>query len=140
MSSSSWPFSKVDEVRFGDLDAMQHLNNVEFLRLVETARIEYTRRLVPDFSPTSRDAFGYVVAENHIAYRSPASFGERIRTSIRPRQPEASSVAIEFEMRSEDDDRLVADGHSVLVGYDYASGKAAPLPDEVRELFAAEAG
>ena len=32
---------------FGDLDAMQHLNNVEFLRLVETARIAYTQALVP---------------------------------------------------------------------------------------------
>ena len=34
-------FSMTQKVRFGDLDAMQHMNNVEFLRYFETARIEY---------------------------------------------------------------------------------------------------
>jgi len=140
LSAASWPFSKVDEVRFGDLDAMQHLNNVEFLRLVETARIAYTQALIPDFSPTDREAFGYVVAENHIAYRAPASFGDRIRTSVRPRRPERSSVTIDFEMRAEEDERLVADGHSVLVGFDYGSGQAAEIPEDVRDRLAADAG
>ena len=42
-----WPFSFVDRVRFGDLDAMRHLNNVEFLRFFETARIAYITELVP---------------------------------------------------------------------------------------------
>jgi len=140
VSAGTWPFSKVDEVRFGDLDAMQHLNNVEFLRLVETARIAYTQALVPGFSPTDRSAFGYVVAETHIAYRAPASFGDRIRTSVRPRPPERSSVTIDFEMRAEEDERVVAEGHSVLLGYDYGEGGSAEIPEDVRALFAADAG
>ena len=44
-------FSIVQRVRFGDLDAMQHMNNVEFLRFFETARIDYIRQLLPDHSP-----------------------------------------------------------------------------------------
>ena len=46
-------FSTVQRVRFGDLDAMQHMNNVEFLRFFETARIEYISTLAPDHAPTS---------------------------------------------------------------------------------------
>ena len=34
-------------------------------------------------------------------------------------------------MRTDADDRLVADGWGTLVGYDYGAGRAAPLPDAV---------
>jgi acyl-CoA thioester hydrolase len=42
-------------------------------------------------------------------------------------------VRVEFEMRSEADGRLLADGYGVLVGYDYAAGKAQPVPEELRQ-------
>ena len=40
-----------ERVRFGDLDAMRHLNNVVFLRYFETARIAYLREIVPGHDP-----------------------------------------------------------------------------------------
>ena len=125
-------WSVVQRVRFGDLDAMQHLNNVEFLRFFETARIDYMLQLSPDHAPTQRRQFGFIFAECHIAYRSPAHFGEEIRTWIWPEELRRSSLKLGFEMRSESDGRLVAEGWGVLVGYDYEAGRAQPIPDEVR--------
>src|SRR5690348_14297183 len=125
-------FSMVQRVRFGDLDAMQHMNNVEFLRFFETARIDYVRTLVPDRAPTSRHTFGFIFAECHISYRSPAFYDEEIRTYVWASELKRSSIRLEFEMRSETDDRLVAEGWGVLVGYDYEKGKAEPIPDELR--------
>ena len=135
---NGWPFSLVQRVRFGDLDAMQHMNNVEFLRFFETARIDYIREVLPEHVPTSGQQFGFIFAECHIAYRSPAHYDEEIRTWIRPAELRRSSVRIEFEMRNDADDRLVAEGWGALVGYDYSAGKAQPLPDEVRERFEAD--
>ena len=40
-------------------------------------------------------------------------------------------------MRSEEDGRLLAEGHGVIVGYDYESGRAAPFADDVRERLGA---
>jgi acyl-CoA thioester hydrolase len=125
-------FSMVQRVRFGDLDAMQHMNNVEFLRFFETARIDFFRQLNPDHAPTTRRAFGFIFAECHIAYRSPAFFNDEIRTWIRPTELRRSSLRIDFEMRVEGDDRLVAEGYGVMVGYDYEAGKSQPLPDSLR--------
>ena len=126
-------FSMVQKVRFGDLDAMQHMNNVEFLRFFETARIEYIGTLSPEHAPTSRRAFGFIFAECHIAYRAPAFFGDMIRTYIWPSELKRSSLRLAFEMRTEDGDRLVADGWGTLVGYDYEAGTPQPIPDAVRE-------
>jgi acyl-CoA thioester hydrolase len=122
----------VQRVRFGDLDAMQHMNNVEFLRFFETARIDFIRTLLPERAPTKRQEFGFIFAECHIAYRAPAFFDEEIRTFVWPSEVARSSLKLGFEMRSEDDGRLIADGYGVLVGYDYVEGRARPIPDDLR--------
>ncbi|MEA2399476.1 MAG: acyl-CoA thioester hydrolase [Thermoleophilaceae bacterium] len=129
-------FSTVQRVRFGDLDAMQHMNNVEFMRFFETARIDWFRDVLPEHNPGKREAFGFIFAECHIAYRAPAFFDDEIRTWIRPVELKRSSLRLEFEMRVESDGRLVADGWGALVGYDYGAGKSRPLPEDVRERIA----
>jgi acyl-CoA thioester hydrolase len=137
MTSNGPSFAHVERVRFADLDAMQHLNNVEFLRFFETARIEFLRSLTPDLDPTDRERFGFILAEARIAYRAPAFYGEDIRTEIRAAEPGRSSLRLDFEMRVPDDGgRLVAEGHGVLVGYSYAEGSSRPLPDALRERLA----
>ncbi len=75
MSTVDWPFVHHERVRFGDLDAMRHLNNVVFLRYFETARIAYLRELVPGHDPAHPEAggFGLIFAACEIAYRSPAT-------------------------------------------------------------------
>jgi acyl-CoA thioester hydrolase len=129
-------FSTLQRVRFGDLDAMQHMNNVEFLRFFETARIDWFGHVLPRHSPGSRRSFGFIFAECHIAYRAPAFFNDEIRTWVRPTEMKRSSIRLEFEMRVEADDRLVADGWGTVVGYDYEAGAARPLPDAVRDRVA----
>ena len=41
-----WGFAHLDRVRFGDLDAMRHLNNVAYVRLVQDVAAEQARREV----------------------------------------------------------------------------------------------
>mgnify|MGYP006159560931 CR=1 FL=1 len=45
-----------ERVRFGDLDAMRHLNNVVFLRYFETARIAFMRDMFPTHDPAHPEA------------------------------------------------------------------------------------
>ena len=134
-----WPFAYLDRVRFGDLDAMRHLNNVAFLQFFESARIAYITTVVPSHRPTEPEGdWGLIFAECHINYRSPAFFDEQIRTHVRPSHLRRSSVRMEFLMESEQDGRTLAEGWGALVGYDYSAGAAAPLPDVLREVMLAQ--
>ncbi len=122
-----------ERIRFGHLDAMRHLNNVEFLRFFETARIEYLREVIPEHDPADPDDFGLIFAECHINYRAPGQYNDLLEITIRPEQVERSSFRVAFEMRV--GERLLAEGWGVLVGYDYANATARPLPDRVREAL-----
>jgi acyl-CoA thioester hydrolase len=133
-------FVHTERVRFGDLDAMRHLNNVVFLRYFETARIAYLREIVPSHDPANPegDAFGLIFAECHINYRSPVVFDESVDVKCSIGNVKRSSFRVEFDMRV--GARLVAEGYGVLVGFDYASQQAAQLPDALRETLETEAG
>jgi acyl-CoA thioester hydrolase len=128
-----------ERVRFGDLDAMRHLNNVVFLRYFETARIAYLRQIVPSHDPANPegDAFGLIFAECHINYRSPVLFDEDVAICCSIGNVKRSSFRVEFEMRV--GSRLAAEGYGVLVGFDYVEQKASQLPDALRERLEAEA-
>ena len=108
---------------------MQHMNNVEFLRFFETARIDYMLQLSPEHAPTERRQFGFIFAECHITYRAPAFFGDVIRTYIWPSRAEALVAPARVRDAHRGDDRLVAEGWGTLVGYDYEAGKPQPIPD-----------
>jgi acyl-CoA thioester hydrolase len=136
---AEWPYSHVDRVRFGDLDAMRHVNNVAFLSFFEDARIQYISGLLGD-DPTTRRGFGFIFAECRINYRAPAFFDEEIRTCIRPGEVRRSSARLEFAMFTVGDERLLAEGYGVVVGYDYAAGRSMPLPDSLRAALGVGAG
>jgi acyl-CoA thioester hydrolase len=124
----SWAYTHTERIRFGDLDAMRHLNNVVFLRYFETARISYLNSLSDSHDPVNRhEGFGFIFASCHIDYRSPGHFDEEVAISVRPGKIGTKSLRLEFEMRVED--RLLAEGYGVLVGYDYANQESAPLPE-----------
>jgi len=128
VSTAEWAYCHVDRVRFGDLDAMRHVNNVAFLAFFEDARVQYISQLLGN-DPTTRKGFGLIFAECKIDYRAPAFYDEEIRTCVRPAEIARSSVKIEFAMHALTDERLLAEGYGVVVGYDYKAGRTMHLPE-----------
>ena len=133
------PFIHRERVRFGDLDAMRHLNNVVFLRYFETARIAYLRVLAPEHDPShpEADTFGLIFAECHIAYRSPVYFDEEVAIGCRVGEVRRSAFRIDFTMHV--GERLAAEGYGWLVGFDYEAQASARLPEGLRGRLDEEA-
>jgi acyl-CoA thioester hydrolase len=126
-------------VRFGDLDAMRHLNNVAFLRYFETARINFVRELWPGRSPLDGEAAdGLIFAECHIHYRSPVFLDEEVAVGCWVGELRRSSFRVDFEMHV--DERRVADGYGWLVGFDFERQRARPLDDDLRARLEAAGG
>ena len=133
------PFVHTERVRFGDLDAMRHLNNVVFLRYFETARIAYIRSLLPQHDPAHPESeqFGLIFAECHINYRSPVYFDEEVDVECSIGEVRRSAFQVAFTMRV--GERVAADGYGWLVGFDYAAEKSTPLPDAFKSVLGAAA-
>jgi acyl-CoA thioester hydrolase len=129
----------LERVRFGDLDAMRHLNNVVFLRYFETARIAFMRDMFPAHDPAHPESTksGLIFAECHINYRSPVHFDEEVAVECAVGEIRRSAFQMRFQMMV--DGRLAADGYGWLVGFDYESQRSSPLPEPLRQALAAAA-
>ena len=127
----TWAYTHTERIRFGDLDAMRHLNNVVFLRYFESARIAYLNHALEQHNPVDHGGgYGFIFASCHIDYRSPGHFDEEVAIRVRPAETGTTSLKLEFDMRV--GDRLLAEGYGVLVGYDYAAQRSAPLPEALK--------
>ena len=123
-----YPFVVPVEVRFRDLDALGHVNNVVTLTYMESARIAWWIHV------TGRDLreMSMILARTEIDYRSPATYGERLLVGVRCASMRRSSFVLEFRVEEQGTGRVVAEARKVLVHYDYAAGRSTPIPDDLR--------
>jgi acyl-CoA thioester hydrolase len=128
----AFPFVHRESVRFGDLDAMGHVNNAVYLTYLESARTEFllelglVRRL---------EDLGIVVARVEIDFRSPVRFRETVAVGVRAAGFGRKSFALEY--RIEAGGRLAAEARSVCVAYDYDKRETKTIPPTWRERLAA---
>ena len=121
------------EVRFRDLDAMRHVNNVAFVSLMEDARMEYWKALR---KVEGWKDINFILAEVSCRYLSPAHLGETIQIGIRARNLGNKSFNFEYRMEDKASGRPITEGNSVQVMYDYKQKKTMPLEQKMRDALA----
>jgi acyl-CoA thioester hydrolase len=120
------------QVEFRDLDGLGHVNNAVYLSYVESARLAYMQEVL---GPLELEELG-IVAEARISFRSSSFLGETLSVGMRVAGIGAKSFRFEFEIQGADG-RLVADGSTVHVTFDYATRTSVPVPDEWRRRIEA---
>jgi acyl-CoA thioester hydrolase len=115
--------------RFRDTDAMGHVNNAVYLTYFEMARTAYWRALTgdPDYQKVP-----FILAHTTIDFRSPAFVHETLRVGIRVARLGNRSFECTYRVAEESTDRLVCDGRSVQVIFDYAKGESFPMPEDLK--------
>ena len=131
-----WPFVLEHKVPWHELDAAGHVNNAVFVSWFEMARTEAYMRMRGGSRWQDLDI---ILARTEIDYRSPAFFHEVLEVRVWPGEVGRSSFGLRYEVREKTTDRLVAEGKSVQVCFDYAKGEKKPIPGEVRAALLAGA-
>ncbi len=122
------------DLRWRDLDAFNHVNNANFMTYVEEARIRWFESTGSDWLSNGRIP---LLASVQMNYRLPIPYPAHVYVELLTERIGNTSLTLNHRIVSEDG-RLYADGHSVLVWIELASGRPVPLPDAVRA--AAEMG
>ena len=109
---------------------MGHLNNVAYLKYLETARQKYwlAMRGSTDFWDVD-----FVIARCEIDYRSSVSMGEVLEIEIHVTRMGASSFDFSYVVRRTDGSgELVAEAKTTQVCFDWKSRAKKPLSEERR--------
>ncbi len=125
------------EILFRDIDAMGHVNNVTFVAFMEDARMKYWKALR---QKTGLKKINFILAEVRCIYKSPAYLGETLRIGIRACRLGGKSFHFEYRMEESKSGRLVVEGSSIQVMYDYQQQQSVQIDEATRQGMAAIEG
>ncbi len=120
-------------IRWGDMDAMGHVNNTVYFRYLEQARIEWfvETGCAPD--PAGE---GPVIINAHCTFIRQLKFPGDIEVRTYVGAPARSSFEMVHEIRRIDQpDVISAEGGAKIVWVNFPLEKSAPLPDWMRALL-----
>jgi acyl-CoA thioester hydrolase len=118
------------DVRWGDMDAFNHVNNASFLSYLEEARLRWLQGLSGAWMD---ETIAPVLAASEVNFRRPIEWPCTLEISLTAERVGGSSLAIGHRIvDAEHPERVYSDGQVVMVWIDRGSGKAAQLPEAVR--------
>jgi len=113
-------------IRWGDMDAMRHVNNAVYFRYMEQARIEWFSSI--DLGPDMFSGEGPVVVNAHCSFLQQLKFPGEIEVLTYVGAPGRSSFETMCEIRRVDSpDIIVAEGGAKVVWVNYAREKSVAL-------------
>lgn len=122
------------QIRWGDMDAMGHVNNTVYFRYLEQARIEWFTSAGIEPDPAGE---GPVIVNAHCSFIRQLKYPGEIEVLTYVGAPGRSSFETWHEIRRSDSPEvLAAEGGAKVVWVDFPKEKSAPLPDRVKALLA----
>ena len=115
-------------IRWGDMDAMGHVNNTVYFRYMEQARIGWFDALVPE--EEAWKSTGIVIANASCNFKRPMNYPGTVEVRVFTGAPGGSSVPTYYEMVIEE--ALYADGAATVVFIDMEKQKPVRIPEGIR--------
>ena len=124
--------------RYSDYDTKGHVNNAVYLTYFEWSRVQAWRDVAPRTGIAAADVADppLIVAEARVKYVSPANIGVALAIEISVKEVRTKGFSFAYRIvASEEGDRVIAEGETVQVAYDYAAGRTMPIPAAMREAL-----
>lgn len=114
------------QIRYNDFDLRGHVNNALYLTYFELARMAAWERIA---GPV--DA-GFILAEARVTYLSPAMLGDALAVEVVTREVRTKAWVWSYRIVAEGDGRVVAEGETTQVMFDYEERRTIAVPAGLR--------
>jgi acyl-CoA thioester hydrolase len=127
-----FPLVSYFTIPFADIDMLQHVNNVAYVRWCEMARTEYFARVLGDINSEC----GMIQANIHFTYERELHYRESIAIGVKISRIGNKSLDFAYEIWSVTGTYIAAHGTTTVVAYDFTNKKTIRIPDSWRGAIA----
>jgi acyl-CoA thioester hydrolase len=125
-------YEMVMPIRWGDMDAMNHLNNASYFRFLETCRIDWFHTI--NAIPTS-GAAGPIIVNAFCNFYTQLQYPGDVRIKMYVSDPGRTTFESWATMeRADQPGKIYAAGGATTIWVDFATQKAAVMPDWLRAI------
>ncbi|WP_299803094.1 thioesterase family protein [uncultured Shewanella sp.] len=121
-----YPINTQIAVAWGEMDALQHVNNVVYFRYFETARIDFFNQinLLDELQTTS---IGPVISENQARYKRPVTFPDTLTVGVNISDIKDDRFMMHYSVYSQSQKAVTTLGSSQVVMFNFKTGQKAKL-------------
>ena len=124
-------------VRWGDMDALGHVNNVEFLRYLESGRVAYVEKVLRTGLKTKESV---ILADIQCAFLQQLHYPATLQVATRVSRMGTSSLHLSCAIFRKAEVSPLATSKAVVVWFDFVRQRPTPVPAAVRDrIYAFEA-
>ena len=135
LQSFSAVFEYHHEVIASDIDAMNHVNNLEYLRWTLRAAHSHSRSVGWSADRFREHGAGFVVRSHNIKYRLPALLGDHVTVKTWVKVFTKVSSVRKYQIIRSSDQKRLADVETNWAFVDFKTTNLKPIPDEIRSAF-----
>lgn len=121
----------IQPIRWGDMDALGHVNNTVYFRFMEQARIEWLYAL--EERSGGCDGTGPVIVNASATFLVPLVYPGDVEVRMLLGETGRTSLGSRYELDCAG--VRAAEGAAKMVWIDYESGRPVPLPERVLSLL-----
>jgi acyl-CoA thioester hydrolase len=131
---NEYPVATEIKVKWGEMDAWQHLNNTVYIRYIEDGRMDLFEKISMS-SDMKNLVVGPILAAIQCDYLAPVTYPDTLTVFSKAQQTSSKKVAFEHALWSEKSQCVVAKGTALVVYYDFKRLKSCEIPTEVSAKF-----
>ena len=128
-------FTSLIPIRWGDMDALGHVNNTIYFRFMEQTRVEWLEQLGFPINVQREEAV--VIVNASCTFLLPLTYPGEVECRMIAGAPGRSSLPTYYELRKVGEDVIYAEGAAKMVWMTPATGKSVPLPQIILQSIAA---
>jgi len=118
-------------VKWGEMDALGHVNNTVFIRYAEDGRIDYFHRLVD--TEHGGWSVGPILADLRCNFRRQLRYPAKVAMGTRIARVGGSSMTLVQALFGAEDDSLFAIFETIVVWFDFKAQKSVPIDNAARQ-------
>ena len=121
-------------IEWGDMDALRHVNNIEYFKYFQVARIAYFEKIASD-GVLREKRIPLILASTQCKFIYPLAYPDSISVGVRVDAMADQYFTMKYAVVSHQHQRLAAIGDAKVVMFDYVNNKKASIPDEIRKII-----
>ncbi|WP_246943984.1 acyl-CoA thioesterase [Bacillus pinisoli] len=116
-------------VRFGETDALGHVNNASYFVYLEEARVRFFQELG---YPMETKNWNFILASTKCDFVDQAYFSQALRIITTVSHIGTKSFTLHHDIVDSLTKKVIAKGTATIVYFDFHEQKSAPIPESLR--------
>jgi acyl-CoA thioester hydrolase len=121
-------------IEWGDMDALQHVNNIEYFKYFQVARVAYFEKIDSE-SVMGETRISSILASTQCKFIYPLAYPDSISVGVRVDAMADQYFTMKYAVVSHKHQRMAAIGDAKVVMFDYVNNQKVSIPSEIRKMI-----